>query len=186
MNVSPVAYRYARSLMQLARERNEVEAVREDMLLVASTCAKSLDLRVMLKSPVIKSDTKDKVLGRVFGGQIGHTTERFITILVRKGREGILPEIAEGFQNVYRKEHDILVAEVMSAVPLTAESRSQVKKMAEERHPGKSIVLKESVDASLIGGVVIRIGDDQIDASVSRRLNDLRRKFSENPYIPEI
>ena len=186
MNVSPVAYRYARSLMQLAQERHEVEAVREDMLLVASACAKSPDLRVMLKSPVIKSDTKDKVLGRIFGGQIGHMTERFIAILVRKGREEILPEIAEGFQNVYRKEHDILVAEVMSAVSLNEESRSQVKKMAEERHPGKSILLKESVDPSLIGGVVIRIGDEQIDTSVSRRLNDLRRKFSENPYIPEI
>ena len=186
MNVSPVAYRYARSLMQLAREKGVMEAVREDMLLVAPTCAENIDLRIMLRSPVIKADMKNKVLGRVFGGNIGHMTERFIAILVRKGREGILPQIAEGFQNVYRMEHDILMAEVRSAVPLGDEARAQVKKMAEERHPGKSILLKESVDPSLIGGVVVRIGDEQVDASVSRRLSDLRRKFSENPYIPEI
>jgi len=186
MNVSPVAYRYARSLMQLAREKGVMEAVREDMLLVASTCAENNDLRVMLRSPVIRADMKNKVLGRVFGGNIGHMTERFIAILVRKGREGILPEIAEGFQNVYRTEHDILMAEVRSAVPLTDEARAQVKKMAEKRHPGKSILIEESVDPSLIGGVVVRIGDEQVDASVSRRLSDLRRKFSENPYIPEI
>lgn len=186
MNVSPVAYRYARSLMQLAQEMGEVNAVREDMLLVASTCAGNRDLRVMLNSPVIKADMKNKVLGRVFGGRIGRMAERFIAILVRKGREGMLPEIAEGFQNVYRVENNILMAEVRSAVPLTEEARAQVKKMAEGRHPGMSIQLTETVDPDLIGGVIVRIGDEQVDSSVSRRLSDLRRKFSENPYIPEI
>lgn len=186
MNVSPVAYRYARSLMQLAQERNEVEAVREDMLLVAAVCEANRDLRVMLNSPVIKADAKDRVLGRVFGGQIGHLTERFIAILVRKGREGLLAEIAEGFQLVYRQAHGILLAEVRSAAPLSESAREQVQRMAEQRHPGKAIVLKESIDPALIGGVVVRIGDEQLDASVARRLSDLRRTFSDNPYIPEI
>lgn len=186
MIVSPVAYRYARSLMLLAQEKGEVEAVREDMLLVATTCAENRDLVVMLTSPVIKADSKNKVLGRVFGGQIGHITERFIAILVRKGRESLLAEIAEGVQNVYRQENSILMAEVRSAIPLSDEARAQVRKMAEDRHPGKTMLLNETVDPGLIGGVVIRIGDEQIDASVSRRLSDLRRKFSENPYIPEI
>lgn len=186
MNVSPVAYRYARSLMQLAQEKGEVEAVREDMLLVAATVAANPDLRIMLNSPVIKADMKNKVLGRVFGGQIGRMAERFTNILVRKGRESMLQEIAEGYQHAYRIEHNILMAEVRSAIPLTDEARAQIKQMAQDRYPGKSIILNETVDPSLIGGVVIRIGDEQVDASVSRRLSDLRRKFSENPYIPEI
>ncbi|MBK9598912.1 MAG: ATP synthase F1 subunit delta [Flavobacteriales bacterium] len=121
--------------MLLAQEKGEVEAVREDMLLVATTCAENRDLVVMLTSPVIKADSKNKVLGRVFGGQIGHITERFIAILVRKGREGLLAEIAEGVQNVYRQANDILMAEVRSAIPLSDEARAQVRKMAEDRHP---------------------------------------------------
>lgn len=186
MNVTPVAYRYARSLMQLAQDRGELEAAREDMFLVAETCANSRELRQLLKSPVIKADRKIKVMGRLFGGKVGSMTERFIDILIRKGREGMLPEIAQAFQSAYRHDQNILLAEVKSAVPLNERSRAQVKKMAEERHPGKSITLVETVDPSLIGGVIVRIGDEQIDNSVSRRLSDLGRKFSENPYIPEI
>ncbi|HMN04491.1 MAG TPA: ATP synthase F1 subunit delta [Flavobacteriales bacterium] len=184
MNISPVAYRYARSLMQLAQEHGAVDAVRDDLHLVADTTAASRDLQVMLKSPVIKADSKLKVLGRVFGGHIGRISERFIDILVRKGRESMLQEIAQAYQEVYRQANNILLAEVRSASPLNDQARQQVRAMVEKRHPGKKITLNESVDPALIGGAVIRIGDEQIDASVSRRLSDLRRKFSENPYIP--
>ncbi len=186
MNISPVAYRYARSLMQLAQEHGEVDAVRDDLHLVATTCANSRDLRVMLLSPVIKGDSKLKVLGRLFGGQIGRISERFINILVRKGREGMLEEIAQAFQDVYRQAKGILMAQVRSAAPLSEEARIRVRELVQQRYPGKSIDLQESVEPELIGGAVIRVGDEQIDGSVARRLGDLRRKFSENPYIPEI
>lgn len=186
MIVSPVAYRYARSLMELASEKGQLAGVNEDMHLVAEACASSDDLRLLLKSPVMKGDTKDKVLDRVFAGKIGEVTSRFMGILVRKGREGLLPEVAAAFTQLYREDQGILMAEVTSAVPLSAEARQQVRDMAAKKHPGKSIELSEKVDPNLIGGIVIRIGDEQFDGSVSRRLHDLRRKFSENPYIPEI
>ena len=186
MNASPVAYRYASALMQLARDRGDLEAVREDMELVATTCASNHDLVLLLNSPVVKADKKHIILGRIFAGNVGQVTDRFIGILVRKGREGMLPDIAQAFQDLYRKDQNILVAEVKSAIPLSDEARARVLAMARERHPGMTIQLLETVDPSLIGGLIIRIGDEQVDASVSRRLNDLRRKFSENPYIPEI
>ena len=97
MNIAPVAYRYARSLMQLAIEQNQLVAVQEDMRLVANTCAGSRDLVLLLKSPVVKGDKKDKILDRVFAGKIGTMTSAFMGILVRKGREAMLPEIAEAF-----------------------------------------------------------------------------------------
>jgi len=71
-------------------------------------------------------------------------------------------------------------------VPLTDDARKRVVELANAKHPGKSIELVEKVDPSIIGGVTIRIGDEQYDGSVSRRLSDMRREFSKNPYIPEI
>ena len=65
-------------------------------------------------------------------------------------------------------------------------ARAQVRTLAQDRHPGRTIDLQEKVDAALIGGLTIRIGDEQVDGTVSRRLADLRREFSKNPYIPEI
>ncbi len=186
MNIAPVAYRYARSLMELALEKGQLTAVQEDMRLVAETCEGSRDLELLLKSPVIKADKKDKILDAVFAGKIGTITSGFMGILVRKGRESMLPAIAEAFEEL-RREHDgVITCVVTSAAPLDEEARNKVKDLAAKKYPGKSITLSEKVDKNLIGGVIVRIGDEQYDGSVSRRLNDLRRKFSENPYIPEI
>jgi F-type H+-transporting ATPase subunit delta len=186
MNIAPVAYRYARSLMELAQEKGVLAGVHEDMRLVAATCAGSRDLLVLLKSPVVKSDKKDKVLDQVFAGKIGQITSTFMGILVRKGREALLPHVAAAFDELYKQQRGIVTAHVKSAAPLNDATRAKVRAMAERQHPGKTIELEETVDASLIGGLTIRIGDEQYDGSVSRRIGDLRRKFSENPYIPEI
>ncbi len=186
MNIAPVAYRYARSLMEMARTEGGLEGARQDMELVASTTKHSRDLVVVLKSPVVKADRKARILEQIFAGKIGLLTSKFIEVLVRKGREALLPDVAEAFTRLYKIEMNIVVAEVRSAVPLNESARRQVREMAETNHPGKTIQIVEKVDPELIGGVIIRIGDDQYDGSVARSLQDLRRNFSENPYIPEI
>lgn len=186
MNIAPVAYRYARSLMQLALEKGQLKAVAEDMQLVAEVCAQNRELRLLLKSPVIKADKKDKILDAVFAGKIGTITSAFLGILVRKGREAMLLDIAEAFEQIRREHEGVITCLVTSAVPLEEEARKKIAELAGRRYPGKSISISEKVDKNLIGGVIVRIGDEQYDGSVSRRLSDLRRKFSENPYIPEI
>ncbi|MCB9182489.1 MAG: ATP synthase F1 subunit delta [Flavobacteriales bacterium] len=186
MNIAPVAYRYARSLMELAQEKGVLAGVHEDMRLVSATCAGSRELLVLLKSPVVKADKKDRILEQVFAGKIGQLTNGFMGVLVRKGREELLPHVAAAFEELYKQQRGIITAEVVSATPLNDAARAKVRAMAEKQHPGKTIELEEKVDPSLIGGVTIRIGDEQYDGSVSRRLSDLRREFSKNPYLPKI
>jgi F-type H+-transporting ATPase subunit delta len=186
MNIAPVAYRYANSLLQLSTEHGTLEGTHHDMRLVGDVCARERDLRLLLKSPVVKPDKKAHILDLVFADRIGEVTARFISILVRKGREALLPDVAAAFTELYNKQLGILTCEVRSAVTLSADARKRVQEMAAEKFPGKTIMLSEKVDPPLIGGVIIRIGDEQIDASVSRSLHDLRRRFSDNPYTPSI
>jgi len=186
MNIAPVAYRYARSLMELALEEGLLDGVNGDMRLVAGTCAASRELQVLLKSPVVKPDAKGRILEQVFGGRVGPVTTRFIGILVRKGREVLLPHVADAFNELYKQHKGIITVHVTSAAPLADKARDQVRALAGARHPGRTIELNEQVDPDLIGGLSIRIGDEQVDGTVSRRLADLRREFSKNPYIPAI
>ena len=186
MIASPVAYRYARSILDLARERGELEHVNADLAKVAATCAASRELRVLLASPVVKADAKAAILTKVFGGQVGDLVDRFIDILVRKGREALLPQVAQAYTNLYKTEQGIITAQVVSAAPLTEASLQQAKALVAASYPGKTIDIDAKVDPALIGGLVVRVGDEQFDGSVSRRLHDLRRKFAENPFIPEI
>lgn len=186
MNIAPVAYRYARSLMELAQDKGVLAGVHDDMRLVATTCAENRELVVLLNSPVVKADKKDRILDQVFAGKIGQLTSTFMGILVRKGRERLLPDVASAFSELYKVYKNIVVAHVTSAVPLTEGTRDQVRALAVKQHPGMSIELIEKVDPAVIGGLNIRIGDEQYDGTVSRHLADMRREFSKNPYIPAI
>lgn len=185
MNITPVAYRYARSLFELANEQGALEGTQADMHLVERTCRKERDLRLLLKSPVIKPDKKSHVLEQVFAGRIGRITARFIALMVRKGREVMLPQVAAAFGELYDRQQGIIKGEVISAAPLGEGTRERIARLMESRNPGKTVTLTEKIDPALIGGVVVRVGDLQYDGSVARRLHDLRRKFRENPYIPK-
>jgi len=186
MSASPVIVRYARSLVDLAIEKNELDAVHQDMKVIADSCAGSRDLQLLLKSPVIKSDKKAKILNKVFAGRIGSTVLAFIDVLVRKGRESNLYEVTKAVDVLYKEHKHIKTFEVTTAQALDDEGRAKVVSIAKELHGEGEVELVELVDPTLIGGVILRHGDEQWDGSVSRKLHDLKRNFSKNPYIAEI
>jgi F-type H+-transporting ATPase subunit delta len=172
--------------MNLAIEKDVLEAVCADMRLIANTCEDSRELRTLLKSPVVKPDKKAKILNKVFAGRIGEMAQAFMGILVRKGRESKLFDVAKAFDLQYKAHMHINTFEVTTAQAMDDAARAVVMEMARGKVIDGDIDLIELVDPTLIGGVVIRFGDEQWDGSVSRKLNDLRKNFSKNPYIAEI
>ena len=186
MSSSPVIRRYARALIELAQEKGTLEEVRRDMALVHQTIKHERELQLLLKSPLVKPDRKARILDKVFASSITEITGRFIAIMVRKGREVLLPQVAENFLAQYQVIKNIHPFSVTSAVKLSDAARTEVLAIAATLSPGKLIELSETVDPSIIGGIVLRLGDEQYDASVSRRLHDQRKRFSENPYVPQL
>lgn len=186
MKNQQAAYRYAKSLMELALERDQLEQMRADLKLMLNTCKGSEELRIMLKSPVIRADQKTRALNTIFAGQVGEIAQRFIAIVTRKGREVLIPEIARAFEELYLEHKNIVICSITTAVKLTAVELEQVRKLTAIRHPGKTIEMREVVDPAILGGGIIQVGDLQWDASLRYKLHVIRRTFAENPYIPKL
>jgi F-type H+-transporting ATPase subunit delta len=181
---SKSARRYAKALLSFAIEQKELETVATEMKLIADTCATSSDLVMLLKSPVVKTEKKRTILKKVFAGKVGATTLKFFELVTKKKREDQLPEMANAFQQIFREHQGIVTAEIITAVPLTEEGRKTALAFITNLYD--KVELTEKVDKDLIGGFIIRVGDKQYDESVARKLNNLKREFSKNPYISQL
>lgn len=173
-----VAVRYARSLLELAIENNKLDSVKEDMGMFHQLCRQSREFLVFLKNPIIHSYKKHSILKIIFEKKIEKLTFRFIEIVTRKAREEILPEIAEQFLIQYRLEKKIELVDVITPIKLDSSLKEEFKRIAQQ-YVGKgwTIKIKEKVSKELIGGFILKVGDRQVDDSVSTKLRELRRKL---------
>lgn len=179
-----LALRYAKSLLALAIERGELDAAHKDMQLVADVCAANHDLILLLKSPVIRTDKKAAILGQIFKPVLGTLTMSFIEIITAKKREYYLPDISTRFLREYKRNKNILTATVTTCFGLDEKLRGEIMKVVKATD-STEVELTEKIDKALIGGFVLKVGDNQIDASIKHKLSQLARNFSENPYVKD-
>lgn len=173
MSVTKVAYRYAQALIDLAAEKNTVEEVYGDMNQLASVCEESRDFRALLNSPVIVWHKKQAIFKQLFEKSISEMSMGFMNLIAKNSRENLLPEIAEGYIQLYRKSKNIHEVYVTSAVALDQSTKDKIIEKIKAEVNG-TIELTETVDPELIGGFIVRMEDKQIDASISSQLADLR------------
>jgi F-type H+-transporting ATPase subunit delta len=185
MAESRVALRYVKSLLGLAVEKKALDAVHDDMLLFSKVCKENRAFTLMLRNPIIKHDKKREILEKLFKGKVNALTLAIFDIITRKNREPLLPAIAEGFHLAYNEHNGVGGASVITAVPLDKKLREEIEQIVKKLNDKTKVEMTEKVDAELIGGFVLNVGDRQIDASVKSRLKALKVKFSQNPYIKE-
>lgn len=176
-----VAYRYAKALLDLAVEDNVLEPVLEDMRMMNRTCRTSKDFSVMLNSPVIKNDKKQKIFNLLFADRIQKISLKFFEIIIRKDREELIRDITDAFIRQYKEYKHIQTVHVATATALSDENRKEVMTFLKTR-TDEEILLVEDIQEDLIGGVVIRMRDVQIDASVKKNFSRLERTFSQDLY----
>ena len=181
-----VAARYAKSLLDLGKEMGTLETVKQDMDLLSKTMAESRDLRLLLRNPIVKHDKKLAILTAIFQGKVSDITIRFFTILTQKNREAALESMGAEFVAQYNVLQGIQTAEVTSATPLTPALRAEIEKLVTEQTGLTQVKLTEKVDPDLIGGFVLRVGDQQIDDSVRTSLRKMRISLQENTYQQKV
>ena len=170
--------------MDESLQKGSLEKVYADMKLVMDTIHANHELGVLLNSPIVKTDQKQRILKSIFEGKVEKLTLAFIDILTHKRREKDLASVAEAFIDQYRTHKNILTAIVTTAYGLDDELRKKVMEVIKKGNKSE-VELVEKVDKNLIGGFIIRVGDKQDDTSISRKLKTLYRTFNENPYIKE-
>lgn len=180
MKETRVALRYAKSLISLAEERDVLEQVKGDMEIILSVCEESQDFSNMLKSPVVKADKKSAILNQVFGNKISELSLSFLNLLTSKKREAILGAVAENYINLYNESKNIVSATVTTAAAITEDIKAQVLTQLKSVVGDADVRIEERVDASLIGGFVLRVGDLEFNASVANKLQKLKREFVSN------
>lgn len=181
-----VAARYAKSLLDLGKEMGTLSAVKDDMDLLSKTMADSRELRLLLRNPIVKHDKKLAILNAIFQGKVSDMTLRFFTILTNKNRESAIEGIGPEFLAQYNAVQGIQSAEVTSATPLSAVSLLEIRKLVTQQTGHAEVQLTEKVDPELIGGFVLRVGDNQIDDSVRTSLRKLRTSLQENSYQQQL
>ncbi len=176
MTESRAAVRYAKATLELAIESKTTSSIETDMRFILDTLEENPDLQDVLSSPVIKGDQKKEVLLNVFE-QSETLTKNLISLLVDNKRISHLAEVA----NKYIFLNDLVkgekVAEITTAIPLTAELEDEILARV-KKITGTKVALENKIDEEIIGGFILRIGDMQFNASIADQLSNLKREFT--------
>lgn len=178
--------RYAKALLDLAIEKGQLDTVYNDMLFLDAACRSSRELVSLLRSPIIKVDKKGKILEAITAGKISDTTASFNRLLMGKEREAYLPEIASAFIDQYKAYKGIRTVKLTTAAPVGEEVKHAILEKLKSARGIQQVDLRTEVNAELIGGFVLEIGDELVDASVAFELNNIRKQFQNNDFIYKI
>ncbi|MCD0464344.1 ATP synthase F1 subunit delta [Flavobacterium sp. ENC] len=170
------AIRYAKAILDLANSKGVAEAVNNDMKSIASAIESNLELSAFIQNPTTKVEVKESALLEVFA-DVNGVTKGLFHLLFENKRFEILDAIAVEYSRVFDESNGVEVAKVTTAIPMDAALEAKVlAKVA--TLSDKKITIENIVDPAIIGGFILRIGDQQYNASVANRLQVLKRELS--------
>lgn len=181
-----LADRYAKSLIDLALEKDQLEEVHNDAQRIIQVCKQSREFAVMLKSPIIKGEKKAAVINLLSKGKVSEISRLFLNLLVRKGRESNLLEIMQVVADKYDIIKGISRINLVTAVPVSEEVRLLMVDKLQKETRLTNIELAVKVDPSLVGGFILEYNNFLLDRSVKRFLKEVKTEYKKNEYVYNI
>ena len=178
-----LAERYAKSLLDLAKEQGKVNDVYADMKFLDKITKSNRDFVAVLKSPIITEDKKNNIIDAVTKDRISFLTASFIKLLANKGRESNLPEIIYSFIEQYNILKGIHKVKIITATELGDSLKNEFINLIKSSEHIEHVELHTVVDEKLIGGFVMEMDGKLIDSSILRDLRDVKKQFMNNDYI---
>lgn len=173
-----IARVYAEALLGLADGRGTAETIGEELAGVVALLAESPELDQVFRDPFVGPEAKGRLLEKALRGRVDDLLVDGLLVVNRKGRLALLRELAEAYRRSLEELRGEVEVEVATAVPLSDGQRASLREAA-NHYTGRTARLIESVDESLMGGMVVRIGDRKIDNSVIKDLRRLSRQLAE-------
>jgi F-type H+-transporting ATPase subunit delta len=175
MNQSKIGVRYSKALFSLALEKGLLNELKNDIQLVALACDEA-NFQRLLESPVVKTSQKKALFTKIFSGKVNPLTIKFLLMLADNRREASLEGISRDFIQMYREHSGIQAAKVTTAVPLDKETKELINQLIVKLFKTQVELFTEE-NPALKGGFILRVGDQQIDASVNTKINQIKRKL---------
>ncbi|MCM1519872.1 MAG: F0F1 ATP synthase subunit delta [Lachnoclostridium sp.] len=181
MNDGLIPGRYAKALLEFAAESDDNARIYSMMHTLDNSMAAQPALRKVLANPFVQNDDKIHLLATAAGAKADDPVfNRFVNLLVKNNRIDLMREIAIAYMQLYRKVNNIYLVHVTSAAPLSPADENRLKTLIESHLKGAKMEYSSDVDPELIGGFVVTINNEKLDASVADELRQLRQKLLSN------
>ena len=177
MNESKISVRYAKALFLAADEAGILKDVTDDMIFIMKTY-KEDRFKEMLESPVVRPSDKKLVVNEIFSNGISSLTSDFLDLLISNKRESFLPDIARNFRGLYKRKMGIKAAELTVTGKVDKDFLIRFKDILKKTF-NSEIELEEKIKPEIIGGFILKVEDEQFDASITSELAKIRKKLLE-------
>jgi F-type H+-transporting ATPase subunit delta len=175
MNDSKISVRYSRAIFQSAAEKNILDKVYQDMIFISEIC-RAPETKEFLQSPIISPSKKQAIFHKMFDGNVEKITLSLIDITVKNGRESFIPAIARNFIHETKKYRGITESVLTTAVKVDDIVKKQITDLISEIFK-TTVELKETIDPEIIGGFILQIDDNYIDASIKNKLRKIKKEL---------
>ena len=174
MNESKISVRYAKALFLLGKEKNVLDTIVADMKLVDELCNTVKDFWLMVESPVVKTSQKRKAVKLVLADKLDAISLNFMDMVFENHREIFIKDMVRNFLDLCRKDKGVVSAKLTTAGEIDKEGKANLSDVLKKAFNSK-IELEEILDEDIIGGFVLRVDDQELDASVSNQLSQIKR-----------
>ena len=176
--IDVIANRYAEALFQIGEEENKTDNLYNELKEVSSLMNTNKDLNNVMKSPLVSKKEKIQLIDTLFAGKVDNDLKNFFKILVEKGRITSVEAIEATYKELLNEKNNILEGYVISAVPMNDEKIKELETELSKKY-NKNVTLENKVDKSVLGGVLVRLGNTEIDGTIKTRLNGLKNQLSQ-------
>ena len=176
MNI--VANRYAEALFQIGEEENLTDMMYKELSDVVNLIKVNQDFFSVLKSPVISKKEKISLIDNIYENKININIKNFLKILIEQDRISFILDISDSYKELLNEKNNILEGFVISAIPMKKEEIKELEEKLSKKY-NKNVTLENKVDKSILGGVLVRLGNEEIDGTVKTRLDKMKEQLSQ-------